>query len=69
MKKKLIAAIACIAAAITAILPAAACSSNKFDAEKQITVVARTQTSGTREAFDTVVTDGNPYSWRRLSFA
>ena len=27
--------------------------------EKDITVVARTQGSGTREAFDTVVTDGN----------
>ena len=27
--------------------------------EKNITVVARTQGSGTREAFDTVVTDGN----------
>ena len=58
MKKKIIAAIACIAAAITAILPATACSSNKFDPDKQITVVARTKTSGTREAFDTVVTDG-----------
>ena len=58
MKKKIIAAIACIAAAITAILPMTACSSNKFAPDKQITVVARTKTSGTREAFDTVVTDG-----------
>lgn len=55
MKNKLIATIACIVAAITVMLPSA-CASNKFDPDKQITVVARTQTSGTREAFDTVVT-------------
>lgn len=60
MKKTFIAIAAAVLACVTA-FTFTACGSGSFDPDKQITVVARELASGTREAFDTVVTDGTNF--------
>lgn len=60
MKKIAKIVISCIVTCALAI-SVAACGTPTFDAGKQITVVARELSSGTREAFDTVVTDGTGF--------
>lgn len=59
MKKTVITILAAVMAFVMA-FTFAGCS-NSFDPDKQITVVARELASGTREAFDKVVTDGTHY--------
>lgn len=59
MKKSIFITIAIALVAITAI-SLVACNAG-FNPDKNITVIAREQSSGTREAFDKVVTDGNHF--------
>lgn len=59
MKKTVITILAAVMAFVMA-FTFAGCN-NSFDPDKQITVVARELASGTREAFDKVVTDGTHY--------
>lgn len=59
MKKSIIITIAIALVLVTAV-SLVACNAG-FNPDKAITVVAREQSSGTREAFDKVVTDGTHY--------
>lgn len=59
MKKSIFITIAIALVAITAV-SLVACNAG-FNPDKDITVIAREQSSGTREAFDKVVTDGTHY--------
>lgn len=65
MKKPVIAILAAVMAFVTA-FTFAGCN-NSFDPDKQITVVARELASGTREAFDTVVTDGTHFLQEKVN--
>lgn len=58
MKKLLTIVLSC-ALLIVGVIGFSACNVSEGGTEKNITVIARDQASGTREAFDTVVTDGN----------
>ena len=60
MKKKVFAILAVAMSAVMGLTALTACGSG-FKANKQITVIARENSSGTREAFDTVVTDGEHF--------
>ena len=59
MKKKFMAIIALSIACVSLFAFTACGNGNSETKEKNITVIAREQASGTREAFDKVVTDGN----------
>ncbi len=59
MKKTIFIAIAIVLVLLTAV-SLVACNAG-FNPDKDITVIAREQSSGTREAFDKVVTDGTHY--------
>ena len=59
MKKSILITLAMILAVVS-VASLSACG-NEFNADKNITVVARELSSGTREAFDKVVTDGTHY--------